>query len=137
MKKREFHFTDVLGVITKIIFKPQGFDGIGSLLCFMTGQDLNREDYMSARVDCFRELIKQFPNLNPETKEMKEALSEIGNLSSLDSVNRDIAIKTWLEKFEKGEFGIEYNEFLEVTQLYFLPKDAGIRYISGFRGTGY
>jgi hypothetical protein len=69
MKKKEFHFTDVLAVITMTILKPQGIDGVGLLLSFMTDERLEMKNYGSARIDCLPELIKQFPNLDPNTRD--------------------------------------------------------------------
>ncbi len=134
MEKKEFHFTDVLGVITMMIFKPQGIEGVGSLLSFMTDKHLEMKNFAPARVDCLPELIKQFPNLDPDTKEMKEALLELKCLPDLDLVDRDVFIKEWLEKFKNGKFGIECSEFLEVARLPFLPRDVGIVYAGGMRG---
>lgn len=135
--KKEFHFTDVLGVITMIILKPQGINGIGSVLCFMTGENLDRENYAPARVDCLPELIKQFPELNPDSQKMKDALSELAFSPDLSFADRDALIKEWIEKFKNGEFGINCSEFLEVAKLNFSPRDAGIVYAGGMRGTYY
>lgn len=137
MKKKEFHFTDVLGVITMTIFKPQGMDGVGSLLSFMTEENLEMKNYGSARIDCLPELIKQFPSLDPNTKEMQAALSELKPAFNLNSADRDVFIKEWLEKFKNCKFGIECSEFLAVSRLPFSPKSLGIFYTDGMRGVSY
>lgn len=134
--KKEFHFVDVIGVMTMRILKPEGIEGIGSILCFMTDEDLDKENYAAARTDCLPELIRQFPNLDPGTKEMKEALLELENKLPANHNDRDTFIKKWLEEFRNGKFGIKCNEFLEVDRLPSLPKDTGIVYIQGFRGAG-
>jgi hypothetical protein len=51
------------------ILKPQGIDGVGLLLSFMTDERLEMKNYGSARIDCLPELIKQFPNLDPNTRD--------------------------------------------------------------------
>lgn len=133
---KEFHFLDVIGVITMKILRPEGMKSIGSILCFMTDENLSKENYSAARTDCFPELIKQFPELNPETTNMKEALLHLENQLSANPKDPSVTINKWSEEFMGGKFGIKCNEFLEVNRLPSLPRDVGIVYIQGYRGVG-
>jgi hypothetical protein len=103
---KEFHIGDVLGVITRRSFPPNGMGGCMNLLSFMTGDKIGAHELCGAadRFDSY--LIKQFPQLS--TFKMQEAVEEfdhmIAAVADKGEPAKKLIARYWLEK-QLGQHG--------------------------------